>query len=111
MKVDGATAANVAKISSRSRNQNYKNTPYSKDNKHSDMRKEDTCKFCGHDNHPRQKCPARNSTCHKCNKRGHYGRVCLSKSASKVKEVTHEDTDDSDESDYYVASEVTSDKS
>ena len=37
------------------------------------------CFFCGFDVHPRSKCPARDSTCSNCQKKGHYKRVCRSK--------------------------------
>jgi len=36
------------------------------------------CFFCGYSKHPRSKCPARDSTCNKCQKRGHYAKVCKS---------------------------------
>ena len=36
------------------------------------------CFFCGNDRHPRQKCPARESVCNKCQKTGHWERVCRS---------------------------------
>ncbi|XP_054259818.1 uncharacterized protein LOC128984513 [Macrosteles quadrilineatus] len=35
------------------------------------------CYFCGHDRHSRDCCPAREATCGKCNKTGHYARVYL----------------------------------
>ena len=34
------------------------------------------CYFCGYDMHPRSRCPARNSTCDKCHRRGHFAKVC-----------------------------------
>ena len=37
------------------------------------------CYFCGRTNHPRLRCPARNSICHKCNKKGHFASVCKSR--------------------------------
>ena len=37
------------------------------------------CFFSGYDMHPRIKCPARDSTCNNCQKKGHYQRVCRSK--------------------------------
>ena len=36
------------------------------------------CFFCGFERHPRLKCPARNSTCGNCGKKGHYAKVCRS---------------------------------
>ena len=48
------------------------------------------CFFCGLKRHPRAACPARNSTCEKCGKAGHWRRVCRSKpevaNASAVQE-------------------------
>ena len=62
---------------------------------------EQKCYFCGNKRHPRRDCPARDALCHKCQKIGHYGKVCKGKqqrnkhkqSAAAVK--THEtyDTD------------------
>ena len=34
------------------------------------------CEFCGNNYHPRSSCPARDATCGKCKKRGHWYRVC-----------------------------------
>ena len=45
------------------------------------------CSRCGHNRHVgKEKCPAANATCHKCNKKGHYSAQCFSK--------THRDTAD-----------------
>ena len=43
--------------------------------------KETKCYFCGFDSHLRFKCPAREATCRKCKKKGHYQRVCQSKTS------------------------------
>ena len=37
------------------------------------------CFFCGNVKHPRSKCPARDSICHKCQKKGHFAKVCRGK--------------------------------
>ena len=37
------------------------------------------CYFCGRPYHKRSRCPARDVTCHTCQKKGHYPRVCMSK--------------------------------
>ena len=36
------------------------------------------CYFCGYSKHPRHKCPAKDATCRKCQKRGHFAKVCKS---------------------------------
>ena len=36
------------------------------------------CQFCGRAGHPRSACPARNVTCFKCSKKGHFAIVCRS---------------------------------
>lgn len=40
------------------------------------------CFFCGLLRHPRSKCPARDAVCHKCQKKGHFSKVCRSSSVS-----------------------------
>ena len=37
---------------------------------------ESSCFFCGGPSHARQKCPAKEQTCNKCGKVGHWGKVC-----------------------------------
>ena len=37
------------------------------------------CYFCGQSRHPKSVCPARDATCKKCHKKGHFAKVCLSK--------------------------------
>ena len=39
------------------------------------------CFFCGYSKHPRLKCPARDAICNKCQKKGHYAKVCRSSQA------------------------------
>ena len=48
-----------------------------------------SCYFCGNNRHPRSKCPAKDATCAKCQKKGHYAKVCQSKAASKVLAAMH----------------------
>jgi len=43
------------------------------------------CKRCGHEQHARRLCPAREAVCGKCKKVGHFQTACLSR---KVQEVT-----------------------
>ncbi len=48
-----------------------------------------SCMRCGKDRHPTpDKCPAHKATCFKCNRKGHYGSQCLSK--TKAPASTHE---------------------
>ena len=49
------------------------------------------CYFCGFNKHPRHKCPAKDTICGKCQKKGHYARVCRGnpKTSSQVMAATH----------------------
>ena len=42
------------------------------------------CKRCGRSSHPRDKCPAKDAVCHRCNKKGHFGSQCLSKQVATI---------------------------
>ena len=42
------------------------------------------CYFCGNNRHPRSACPAQETTCHKCQKRGHFAKVCKSNKSLAV---------------------------
>ncbi|KAI4898509.1 hypothetical protein NFI96_006164, partial [Prochilodus magdalenae] len=59
------------------------NTSYNKQERRKMER--DNCTRCGWSHNGREQCPARNKTCRKCNKVGHFERVCKTK---MVKEVT-----------------------
>ena len=39
------------------------------------------CTRCGKSNHKRDKCPAREAICHKCQHKGHYSSQCFTRSA------------------------------
>ena len=56
------------------------------------------CGYCGKTpQHKRNKCPARNATCHKCNKKGHYSSVCRT---GAVKEIIENDLSDDQTDDF-----------
>ena len=42
------------------------------------------CRRCGKTSHPRQSCPAKEATCFRCNRKGHFGYQCLSKTVAEV---------------------------
>lgn len=47
------------------------------------------CFFCGYSRHPRSKCPARDALCKNCDKKGHFQKVCQSKSVVRTTAFTH----------------------
>jgi hypothetical protein len=48
------------------------------DNQQTSSQISKTCYFCGNNRHPRSICPARDTVCHKCQKKGHFAKVCKS---------------------------------
>ena len=47
------------------------------------------CMRCGKDRHPTiNQCPALGATCYKCNRKGHYGTQCRSKTVAAAEEIT-----------------------
>ena len=53
-----------------------------------------SCLRCGKQQHPREKCPAKDAECHKCNRKGHYSAQCFSKTIAELSHgsSTHEET-------------------
>ena len=82
----GGTSSTLEEI--RSHRGGFKNRPRAKPSpKHPKQ-----CTRCGKELHSRDKCPARDVTCHRCQKKGHYSTQCYSKrtSTAPVSEVTSE---------------------
>ena len=48
-----------------------------------------TCTRCGQDPHSRDKCPAKDASCHRCKKKGHYGAMCRSKLLIPWRQISH----------------------
>ena len=46
--------------------------------------KKQPCFFCSNARHPRYQCPAKKAICNKCQKRGHFARVCQSSNKSSA---------------------------
>ena len=42
------------------------------------------CRRCSSATHPKQSCPARDATCFRCNRRGHFSSQCLSNTITLV---------------------------
>ena len=42
------------------------------------------CRRCGGGTHPRHLCPAKEATCFRCNRRGHYSSQCLSNTVATI---------------------------
>ena len=54
------------------------------------------CGWCGRERHQHQVCPAKDATCNKCKKRGHFQNVCRS-SASPTKKICELEEDEEPE--------------
>lgn len=77
--VDASYTRDPTKRSQRNGSKNRRPRPRPEpDSKKSDGRK--PCIWCKGDSHPREKCPAKDSTCRYCGKQGHFERACLKKS-------------------------------
>ncbi len=70
--------------------------------------KAQTCQRCGKSPHSFQRCPARDAVCFRCDRKGHYGSQCLSKSVAEVTEnVSHIRDPDPDSDEFYLDSAQT----
>ena len=47
-----------------------------------------TCFCCGNNKHPRSRCPAREATCLKCSKKGHFAKVCRANQSTQKSKVS-----------------------
>ena len=50
------------------------------------------CTRCGNGQHPKEKCPAKDAVCHRCEKKGHYSKQCYTKLVSEVTDENYLDT-------------------
>jgi len=64
-------------------NKNFHNNN-NKSRTDSNSSSQNQCSFCGQGMHQRSRCPARNATCLKCGKPGHWARVCKSRTAAAI---------------------------
>ena len=48
------------------------------------------CRRCGTGAHPRQSCPAKEATCFRCNRRGHFSSQCLSNTIATISVTTEQ---------------------
>ena len=64
------------------------------------VQKAKLCRHCGKSSHPHQSCPAKDATCFRCNRKGHYGSQCLSKTVAEIanplQELTVNNSSDGD---------------
>ena len=64
--------------------------------------KQTQCPWCGNEVHPRKQCPAKNANCQKCQKPGHWARVCRRDSHVNELQVELDQVSiNQDESEYY----------
>ena len=64
------------------------------------------CRRCGRGSHPRQDCPARDATCHRCNHKGHYSAQCLSKTILELTSSSNPDQESDTYSDVIYLNNV-----
>jgi len=108
------TSADAVKAGSNWRHkrpQKQKNTPQQRKFTTGSASRQTECHRCGGNPHPRDKCPAAEEICFKCNRKGHYGQKCLSKN-NKVTKNAHcvtEVVDNSAEIPYVFLGSVESD--
>ena len=57
---------------------------------------EQSCWFCGNDRHPHNRCLAREEKCYKCERVGHFRKVCRDGSTAAVPKMENDN-------DYYLA--------
>ena len=94
--IRGETPAKVDFVKSKpkSKNKGKWGKKQSKSTHNPTQDKGESCWFCGHERHARSKCPAKDATCKKCGKRGHYGNLCNNGKphpTSRVHEVCNEE--------------------
>lgn len=56
-------------------------------------KREKGCWNCGNRKHPKSSCPAKDQTCHKCNKVGHYAKLCKSRGNVSAAALEEENPD------------------
>ena len=76
----------VSRLTSYRKLKNEKNKTENKPKAYDNKR----CYFCDKDRHSRKDCPALNATCSKCQKIGHWGVACRSKTIKWVDQETEE---------------------
>ena len=64
------------------------------------------CFFCGNNKHLRSHCPAKDALCMNCKKKGHFARVCRSKSNSGTENTSHKNAHSASVSESTLASIV-----
>ena len=61
------------------------------------------CSRCGKPNlRGKEQCPAKNTTCKKCQKRGHFQSVCRTKSVARESESNDDSTDEELDYDRFI---------
>ena len=61
-------------------------------NKQNQSKPKEPCYFCGNLRHARSNCPARESECRNCKKKGHWAKVCRSTSSNTLGAVGFNDS-------------------
>jgi len=65
------------------------------------MQSTNGCRQCGRGSHSFQACPARDATCFRCRRKGHFGNKCLSRTVAEVTDSV-DDLDINSQDDSYL---------
>ena len=78
-------ATNKTKSSYKKNNKSFDSNKSSDSAKSSKPKSGETCNYCGRSLHPRDQCPAKDSSCQSCGKTGHWHTVCKSSKPNQSK--------------------------
>ena len=61
-----------------------------------------SCQRCGNNLHSKHQCLAKDATCHKCGKKGHFAKCCKSERVYEIQASNYRDDPSSDQDDQEI---------